>query len=421
MQSRTVLAPLTIFTFIATGVVVASHVLQTPVAPVAAESETLMDGALGDPTNSASSVLAMSKTLLMTGVTSTVPEVRTMPVIRAVPWERQELGREFRQAGSQLSCSLIEPGLEVIQPLIAPTPGAAGPIGRQTAFSLNLEVDPAAKATLPRVARGAIESYLESHQLSIQPVYYHTVDGKPFFGPQVRATFVDVAAPEKTTEPESMIVQSIKELRTLGFYWNKEGAFVPEEARTMILAFRYTMDTEIAGTGKSGSIQEYELLFLHLLPDSTATAPKLAVFATSNARNELNLLENTDPMSAQQKSVIAARVRFGEFNMMGMYPANPVVTGVFHQAKLSLPVDSIKALMEGIGAGKPRSLSDVLDDLHRRSITGDTNDFFSTPREPASTKTPPTPVATPATVETPAPAAESSRSANDAPKQDAKP
>lgn len=381
MQSRTVLAPLTIFTFLATGVVVASHIFLNPAAPAAAESETLMDAALGD---SANSVLAMSKTLLMTGVTPTVPEVRTMPVIRTVPWDRQELGREFRQAGSQLSSSLIEPGLEVIQPLIDPTPGTAGPIGRQTAFSLNLEVDPAAKATLPRVARGAIESYLESHQLLIQPVYYHTTDGKPFFGPQVRAAFVDVATPQKTIEPEAMISASIKELRTLGFYCDKEATFVPEQARTMILAFRYTLDTNIAGTGKSASNQEYELLFLHLLQDSTATAPKLAVFATSNGRNELNLLETTDPMSTQQKSVIAARVRFGEFNMMGMYPANPVVTGVFHQAKLSLPVDSIKALLEGIGTGTPRSLSEVLDDLNRRSATGDVSDIFDTLARPST-------------------------------------
>ena len=393
MQSRTVLAPLTIFTFVVTGVVVASHMMLKPAAPIAAVSETLMDAALGSTLNSPNSVLAMSKTLLMTGVSPTVPEIRTLPVLRTVPWGGQELGREFRRAGSQLSCSLIEPALDVFQPLIAPTPGTAGPIGRQTAFSLNLEVDPAAKATLPRVARGAIESYLESHQLSIQAVYYHTVDGKPFFGPQVRAAFIDVATPQKTVEPESMIVESIKELRTLGLYWENESALVPEKARTLVLAFRYSLETHVAGSGKSASNQEYELLFLHLMKDSTATAPKLAVFATSNGRNELNLLENTDPLLAQQKSVIAARVRFSDFNMMGMYPANPIVTGVFHQSKLSLPVESIKALLEGIGAGKRRSLSDVLDDLNRRAITGDTSDIFSAPPEQPDQETDPDPTA----------------------------
>jgi len=384
MQSKTVLAPLTICTFLVTGVVLASHILLKPESLGTTESESLMDGALGDPANAASSVLAMSKTLLMTGVNPTVPEVRSMPVIRTVPWERQELGREFRRAGSQLSCSLLEPGIDVVQPLIAPTAGVAGPIGRQTAFSLNLEVDPAAKSTLPRVARGAIESYLESNQLSIQPTYYHTAEGQPFFGPQVRAAFVAVTSPEKTTEAEAMIVTAINELRTLGYYWDQPTALVPAQVRTMVLAFRYSLDTNIAGTGKSPSDQEYELLFLHLLKDSTATAPKVAVFATSNGRNELNLLDTTDPLTAQQKSVIAARVRFGEFNMMGMYPSNPVVTGVFHQAQLSLPVDSIKALLEGFASGKPRSLPDVLDELSSRSATGNTSDLFTAPAQEPS-------------------------------------
>ena len=391
MQSKSVLAPLTICTFLVTGVVVASHILLKPEALGTTESTSMLDTVFGDPANAASSIEAMSKTLLMTGVTPAVPEVRTMPVIRSVPWERQELGREFRRAGAQLSCSLLEPGLTVIQPLIAPTPGASGPIGRQSAFSLNLEVDPAAKAALPRVTRGAIESYLSAHQLTIQPVYYHTAEGKPFFGPQVRAAFVAVASPEKTTEAEIMIVTAIRELRTLGIYWDAETPLVPEQARTMILAFKYSLDTNIAGTGKSKSDQEYELLFLHLLKESTAMAPKLAVFATSNGRTDLNLLETSDPMSAQQKSVIAARVRFGEFNMMGMYPANPVVTGVFHQAKLSLPVDSMKALLEGFATGKPRSLSEMLDELSSRGATGNTSDLFSTPVELTPTPLPTTP------------------------------
>ena len=377
MQSKTVLAPLTICTFLVTGVVVASHILLQPDALGTTASTSLLNSTLGNPENAASSVMAMSQTLLMTGVSPAVPEVRTMPVVRSVPWERQALGREFRRAGAQLSCSLLEPGVSVIQPLIAPTPGAAGPIGRQSAFSLNLEVDPSAKSDLPRVTRGAIESYLGSHQLTIQPVYYHTAEGKPFFGPQVRAAFVATGSADKTTEAEDLIVTAIRELRTLGIYWDAETPLVPEQARTMILAFRYSLDNTITGTGKSTPDQEYELLFLHLLKDSTAMAPKLAVFATSDGRTDLNLLESSDPMSNQQKAVIAARVRFGEFNMMGMYPANPVVTGVFHQSQLSLPVDSVKAMLEGFATGKPRSLPDLLDELISRGPTGSTSDLFS--------------------------------------------
>lgn len=147
----------------------------------------------------------------------------------------------------------------------------------------------------------------------------------------------------------------------------------------MVVAFRYSLDTNILGTGKSAPEQEYELLFLHLLKDSTASDIKLAVFATSNGRAELNLLETTDPTQIQLKSAIAARVRFGEFNVMGMYPANPVVTGVFHQAQLSLPVDSFKALLEGFATGNPKSLTEVLDELHSRGASGEVEGLFDGP------------------------------------------
>ena len=82
MQSKFVLAPLTICSFLVTGAVVASHVLLEPAASGTAESKTRVDAAFGDPMSAEGSVLGMPKTLLMTGVTSTVPDVRTMPALR---------------------------------------------------------------------------------------------------------------------------------------------------------------------------------------------------------------------------------------------------------------------------------------------------------------------------------------------------
>lgn len=390
MQSKSVLAPLTALSFLVTGGVVASHVLSEPAAMHNFETTAQIDPEFTGSVDSESSVLAMSKTLLMTGVTPAAPAVRSIPVVRTIPWERGELGREFRRGGAQLSCSLLEPGIDVIQPLIAPTAGTSGALGRQSAFSINLALDPAARAALPRVIRGAVESYLKDHQLTIQPVYYHTPDGQPYFGPQVRAAFVEIASPQKTTSAEAMITKSVAELRTLGIYWDKEDDLKPEQARTMILAFQYTLDSKISGNNRAAANQEYELLFLHLLKDSTPTEPKLAVFATSGGRTDLNLLNASDPKSAHQPSVIAAHIRFGELNMLGMYPANPVVTGVFHQARLSLPVDSFKALLEGFASGQPRPLDEVLDELHLRGASGDTSGLFNSSESSVSDTASPT-------------------------------
>ncbi len=376
MQPKSVLAPLTVLSFLATGGVVVSHILSGPAEVHRFEAVSLPDRESVSAVDSKSSLLEMSKTLLMTGVTPAAPEIRSIPVVRTIPWERDELGREFRQGGSPMSCSLLEPGVDVVQPLVAPAEGASGPIGRQSAFTISLALDPAARSALPRVVRSAVESYLKEHQLTIQPVYYHTVAGQPFFGPQVRAAFVEIASPEKTVTAEAMISKAVAELRTLGVYWDQETELLPEQARTMILAFQYSLDNDVASNGKSQKNQEYELLFLHLLKDSTPTEPNLAVFATSNGRTELNLLEASDPKSTIQPSVIAAHIRFGELNMMGMYPANPVVSGVFHQASLALPVDSFKALLEGFASGRPRSLDDVLDELSSRRATGDSSGLF---------------------------------------------
>ena len=381
MQSRTILAPVTIIGALVTLSAVVSQKLSESGATNQVQSASSLTGNFSAPLNPGESLLTASS-LLLTGVSSNVPHAADIPVMREIPWTLQELGREFRRAGNQMSCSMLEPGIQVIQPIAEPMEGTERALGRQVVFAMSLGIDPAASSTLPRVTRGAIESYLESHQMTIQSVFYQDEKGQMFFGPQVRAGFVAVASPERTTEPEAMITVSIKELRTLGVYWDQETEFEPAMARTLVLAFRYTLQTSVLGTGKSAATQEYELLFLHLEKDSTPGHPNVSVFATSNGRTELNLLDAVDPTSAQQTAVIAARIRFGEFNMMGMYPANPIVTGVYHQAKLSLPVDSFKALLEGFASGAPRSLSDVLDELCGRNVNhilGSTDNAASAP------------------------------------------
>ncbi len=371
MQSKWVLASLSLGSIVVIVVVLASQMMSQPRRVNSGNSGTALTGHFTEYMAPDRSRLDASS-LLMTGVTSNVPQPKDIPVLRSIPWTLQELGREFRRAGAEMSCDMFPTGLEIVQPLVEPVEGSERPLGRQIAFALNLQIDPAAVSTLPRVTRGAIESYLSSHQMTIQAVYYQNAKGELFFGPQVRAGFVSLASPERSTDPEAMITRSIKEFRTLGVYWNQKSELEPAKARTLVLAFKY----ELQKSGSSVPTQEFELVFLHLLPESTASSPKLAVFATSNARTEFQLLETCDPSSAVQTPVVAAHVRFGEFNMMGMYPSNPIVTGVFHKAKLSLPVDSFKALLEGFASGTPRSLTDVLDELQTRGASGDTSGLF---------------------------------------------
>ncbi|HQX52590.1 MAG TPA: hypothetical protein PLR25_21900 [Planctomycetaceae bacterium] len=371
MQSKFVLALASIGGVVVIVVVVASQMMSRPRSLNSGNSGTALTGHFTEYLAPDRSLLDTSS-LLMTGVSSNVPQPKDIPVLKAIPWTLDGVGREFRRAGAEMSCNMLPVGLDIVQPLAEPVVGNERPLGRQIAFVMDLQIDPAAVSTLPRVTRGAIESYLSSHQMTIQVVYFQNAKGELFFGPQVRAGFVSLASPERSTEPEAMIIRSIKEFRTLGVYWNQKTELEPAKARTLVLAFKYNLQK----VGSTASNQEFELIFLHLLPESTASSPKLAVFATSNGRTQLELLETCDPSSAVQTPVVSAHVRFGEFNMMGMYPSNPIVTGVFHKAQLSLPVDSFKVLLEGFASGTARSLTDVLDELQTRGASGDTSGLF---------------------------------------------
>lgn len=366
MRLNTILAPLTIGMFVLTVVIVVDHIRTHPAAAASSTAVSITADPESEPSASRS-LLSGSKSLLVTGVSSRIPEATDYRQLKTVPWESSEVGRLFRDAGVELSCQLLETGADVVQPLLEPTPNLAGPLGRQAAFSIRLQIGKNLGAGLPSVTRGIIEDYLKSHQLTIQPSYYHDEQGHLILGPRLRAAFVRLDVPDKTTAAESMIAASIAELRPLGAYWNSAEVFSPAACRTLLLGFRYTLDVDSL-TGAGNPKREYELLFLHLLPESTVSNPRLAVFATSEARTQFHLLEENDPNSTDQFAAITADIRFADTRLAGMYPQAPVVTRVHHRALLSIPVDLVKSQIEGLaGNGPEGGFSGILDDLYHKA------------------------------------------------------
>ena len=314
------------------------------------------------------SLLAKHRSLILTGVRSQVPEADEYVCLPTVPWDMKSILTLFRDAGVQNSCELLEFGTDIIQPLIEPVADTAGPLGRQSAFSIRLQLGKELGEGLPGVTRGIISDYLRSHQLTIQPSYYHTESQQLVLSPRLRAAFVRLDSPEKCVEAEPMIASSIQELRTLGVYWNSEEKFVPAACRTLILGFRYVLDAD-KSKGRATAQSEFELLFLHLLKDASPTNPRLAVFATSDGRTQFHLLELTEPDNPAQMAAITADVRFSDTKLLGMYPENPVVTSVKHRALLSVPVDLVKSQIQGLGDNAPDDgFSGVLDKLYVTAI-----------------------------------------------------
>ena len=111
------------------------------------------------------------------------------------------------------------------------------------------------------------------------------------------------------------------------------------------------------------------------------------MFATSDARTQFHLLEETNPDSVEQLTAITADVRFADSKMLGMYPEAPVVTKVRHRALLTIPADLVQAQIDGLGAGKQANLSEVLDSLHERAM-GEILRTESSESQPALEPTP---------------------------------
>jgi hypothetical protein len=323
---------------------------------------------------------------MLTGVSSRTPIAEDYTILKEIPWKLNVVQSIYRAAGAENACELLETGTDVIQPLIECTPGTAGPLGRRCAFSIRLQMGKEIGEGLPGVTRGIIEDYLKAHQLTIQPSFYHDEQSRLVLSPLIRASFVRLDTPSLAAIAEPMISKSIGELRTLGAYWNGAENFTPALCRTLILGFQYTLDIE-GVAAKPNAQREYELVFLHLLKDATVANPKLAVFATSDARTQFHLLEETNPDSVEQLTAITADVRFADSKMLGMYPEAPVVTKVRHRALLTIPADLVQAQIDGLGAGKQADLSEVLDSLHERAM-GEILRTESSESQPALEPTP---------------------------------
>jgi len=361
MKLNSLLIPLTFGAFIFAAATVLNH-MRSRMEPAASTTDSTSSEE--QVPSSERNLISESRSLLVTGVNLKVPRTEDYLLLDKVPWNLAEVSKWYREASLERSCELLEVGADVVQPLLDVQPEMAGPLGRRCAFSIQLQLAKEGGTKLPNLTRGIIEDYLKVHQLTIQTSFYYDQKGRLIPAPTVRAAFVRLDAPKQTTPAESMIAKSIQELRTLGAYWNKETPFTPADCRTLILGFRYTLDSNLV-IGKNVPKLDYELLFIHVLPEATLQNPKVAVFATSDARTQFHLLEETDANAEVQFAAITADVRFSDSKMLGMYPESPVVTRVAHKALLSVPVELVQAQIAGITGVPPEGgFSAVLDKLY---------------------------------------------------------
>ncbi|WP_437203720.1 hypothetical protein [Planctomicrobium sp. SH664] len=279
-----------------------------------------------------------------------LPLSTDLPRLREIPWSKEALANAYRLAAGR-SCRLQPPGSSV-----TPTPNAKG-LSRLTACIVGLEIEPSARRALPKLSKSTIESYLADHLLAIQPtVQSDPVHGNYFQG-QLQAAFFAKNSPTQTLEAEPMIGQAVSQFRVLGFFTDPNN---PEEARyprTMVLTFAYKRDDP----SHPLPVDEYELIFLHLYPG--AGDPRLTVFGTSDGLQSLQALVMPDLRLGRTAPTVQAQIRFGDFKMMGLYPADPIVSAVRNTYRASLPVSEVQLLLRGTTDRPAQTLAELLESL----------------------------------------------------------
>jgi hypothetical protein len=301
-----------------------------------------------------------SSPALISGMGLEAPEPSQLPVADDVPWLYSAAATAFRQADAR-ACRVLEAGVDTIPRLNLPSPSSRV-LGRIPAFSISLEVHPAARGTLPKVTKGSIEDYLHDNRLAIEVPLYADANGIPFLGSDLKAAAFERDNPSLTISPEPMVGHAVRDLRTIGVFRPK-GEDVPLTSGTLVLIFGYSVENrEMVTSVARAPKREFELIFLQLPKPEARESSKVLAFATSNQRTVLNELV---PLSiSDSQASINAQIRFREFTKLGLYPSDPIVIAVQHTAKNSLPVEMAHSLLTGANGSAPISLTDLLYEIH---------------------------------------------------------
>jgi len=325
------------------------------------------------------------------------PEVRSadeiqklfdqLPVLKEIPWRSSEVAAMFSNHSAR-PCRLLPAEVSVNFAMDESLPGDGSmKIQRTTAFLIGLAVDSRARAKLPVVSKATIENYLDENRLAIQPEVCRDQKGTFQLTGQVYAAFFSRKSPSLTGSPEPMIVEATKNLRVLGMLPASSKTNQPESPfalpgeepvspndppngenlpRTLVMAFSYMRDTSTTSLLTLGPEPAYELIFLHLLPQSAPAAqPEMAVFATSDGCTRFQELNLSRQDQGGSDPAVQANVRFEKFKLLGQYPADPIVTSLSNRIRSNLSLEELQKRISSRTEPVGTALQLVLDELHR--------------------------------------------------------
>lgn len=326
-----------------------------------------------------------------------ITQIRTLPKLEA------QVHRQYALAKAA-SCRMLTPGAAVLPTLTSPQPGQASTIGRVPSITVGLKMADQGRNKLPAVTRSQVDSYFRDHRLSIQPVVYCDAMGRYYFGTDCQAAFFELERPGTAIQPEPMIESAVARFRSLGVFTatadqvSAEGSATDDPAapldsgRTLAMAFTFEKSDQLVSGVASTDRQATEFLLFHLpesLMDSetesslSSSEPEIQieVFITSDDRRTLNRLDLDATDVNSPLPTISADIRFDKMILMGMYPAEPVVTQIHYRSAGVLSMDLIERLMSGSSDRSRLTLSEILDQFTLLSQSLSTPDAMASDRQ----------------------------------------
>jgi hypothetical protein len=313
-----------------------------------------------------------SKLTLRVGVIGSTPNRNEVTTINNLPIQESIIRRAYRDAKSR-SCRMLIPGASVSSPRLSSSIGNAGTFGRMSAMTIGLELDTAGRSKLPAVIQRQVDNYLAKHRLSVQPVLYHDNQGQLYFGTDCQAAFFETDSPGLTVKAEPMIESAVQRFRALGIVGSSSIAGTEVVAlnslgvlgRTLAMAFQFEKAESTSAFASDRSRFATELMLLHIPAGSTVKNPEVQLFITSDDRKTLHRLNTRGERLNSPMPTISANVRFEKTILMGMYPSEPVVTGMRYRSEGVVSMEMIDRMTSDSrsdnGPTQKLSVTEVLD------------------------------------------------------------
>ncbi len=306
-----------------------------------------------------------------------ITQIRTLPILDAQV-------RRLYALAKAASCRMLSPGAAVLPTLTSPQPGQASTIGRVPSITVGLEMADEGRNKLPAVTRGQVDTYFRKHRLSIQPVVYCDASGRYYLGTDCQAAFFEVERPGTAIQAEPMIESAVARFRSLGVFTStadhasadqsaaEDSIASLDTGRTLAMAFTFERSDQLVSEVASSDRQATEFLLFHLPEQSMASETndrqrsrepeiQMEVFITSDNRRTLNRLNLQATDVNSPLPTISADIRFDKMILMGMYPAEPIVTQIHYRSAGVLSMELVDRLMSGSSDRSSMTLSEILD------------------------------------------------------------